>query len=472
MDSDTLSKITLPPWLSYDRLAQRQATSDTSSSDDGDTQDRKSFLAEAEGFEGQDAEKAALYHELGNSQSGLRSAGRGRRKIRYFMPLLALVAVISLLAVFSVGHARLAQINAYTGAGRAKVDMDAIMNGSFSPRLESIQWLPAAGDGVYYNKESDYSIYLTDIAKNTTSLLVKGTDILDEYGIQILWTDFSLSSDMNYMLVQADRVKLWRHSSHANFYVHDIKAKTTVSLRQVDEPPRTSIAHWSTSGHAIAYVADNDLYIRDSAASQSEPIRITSSGSETFFNGVPDWVYEEEVFKEDSAIWWSPAGDRIAFGSFNESAVPEYSFPIYSSNHWISAIDPYPQSVTMRYPKPGFPNPTASLSVFDLACYRESSQLQLDASSRTASCTKSLVAADPFEEALLTEVVWIDDANLLVKHTDRFAQHVRISHFTFERTAGSEIVGPTVRETNFAKTDGGWSEPVGFRAYVSDLSDS
>lgn len=461
MGSDTLSRITLPPWLSYERLAERQTASDTSSSDAEDVQDRQLFLAENEGFEGQDAsrmEKAALYHELGDSQSGVRSAGRGRRK---FMPLLALIGVCSLLLLFSLGHTRLVTVNTYTGSEIAKVDLDSIMNGSFTPQLESIQWLPAAGDGVYYSKEADYSIYLTDLSKNGTSLLVKGTDILDEYSIQIMWSSFSLSSDMNYMLVQADRVKLWRHSSHANFYIHDIKAKTTVSLRSVDEPPRTSIAHWSTTGHAIAYVADNDLYIQDSATSdQSDPIRITSSGSDVFFNGVPDWVYEEEVFKEDSAVWWSPSGARIAFASFNESDVPEFSFPVYSANHWISVVEPYPQSVTMRYPKPGYPNPIASLSVFDLACYRESSQLQLDGSSRVASCTKSLLAADPFEEALLTEVVWIDNANLLVKHTDRFAQHVRISHFTFEQTVGSSIVGRTVRETDFAAVDGGWSEPV------------
>ena len=34
-------------------------------------------------------------------------------------------------------------------------------------------------------------------------------------------------------------------------------------------------------------------------------------------NGVPDWVYEEEMISSRSAAWWSPNGDNVIFVKFN-----------------------------------------------------------------------------------------------------------------------------------------------------------
>ena len=90
--------------------------------------------------------------------------------------------------------------------------------------------------------------------------------------------------------------KQWRHSSFGNYYIHDIAAKTTISLVEPSSSPRTSYAEWSPTGEAIAFVHSNDLYIRPDAEPNTQAIRLTASGSPTRFNGVPDWVYEEEVF--------------------------------------------------------------------------------------------------------------------------------------------------------------------------------
>ena len=61
----------------------------------------------------------------------------------------------------------------------------------------------------------------------------------------------------------------------------------------VSFPAKTSIAVWAPHGHTLAYVLDNDLYIRRLA--DDTPIRLTSDGNATRLNGVPDWIYEEEV---------------------------------------------------------------------------------------------------------------------------------------------------------------------------------
>jgi dipeptidyl aminopeptidase len=76
-------------------------------------------------------------------------------------------------------------------------------------------------------------------------------------------------------------------------------------------------------------------------ALRDPPIRITLDGSDTVFNGVPDWVYEEEVFSGDKASWWSPDGRRIAFLKFDETKVMEYKFPIYNEGYSAHTFETY-----------------------------------------------------------------------------------------------------------------------------------
>ena len=80
-------------------------------------------------------------------------------------------------------------------------------------------------------------------------------------------------------------------------------------------------------------------------------IRATYGGNSSFFHGVPDWVYEEEVFADDFALWWSPDGRRITYLSFDETEVDKFDFPVYNPTDDSSKVHPYPEWVSMRYPK-------------------------------------------------------------------------------------------------------------------------
>lgn len=59
------------------------------------------------------------------------------------------------------------------------------------------------------------------------------------------------------------------------------------------------------------------------------------------FNGVPDWVYEEEVFSGDSALWYSPDGRFVAYLMFDEGDVNEYTFPVYNTGWNSASVVPY-----------------------------------------------------------------------------------------------------------------------------------
>lgn len=87
---------------------------------------------------------------------------------------------------------------------------------------------------------------------------------------------------------------------------------------------------------------ENEIYITD----LKNHTRITFDGSATIFNGVPDWVYEEEVFGKDYALWWSPDSTHLAYLRFNETAVPEYHLQYYASSN-----NSYPDELTIKYPK-------------------------------------------------------------------------------------------------------------------------
>lgn len=194
---------------------------------------------------------------------------------------------------------------------------------------------------------------LEDLAHNMSRILVRGSQILDpEEGIQLEYQTFSVSSDLRYILFGADRDQKWRHSSRSNFFIHDLTTSQTTALIKPVYPSLTAFAKWAPRGHSIAFVHDNDLYVTRSTNSTS-PIRVTKDGNATIFNGIPDWVYEEEVFGTDSALWWSPDGRKLAFLRFDESEVEVYSYPIYNPNRQAPGASAYPNTIDMRYPKPG-----------------------------------------------------------------------------------------------------------------------
>ena len=86
-------------------------------------------------------------------------------------------------------------------------------------------------------------------------------------------------------------------------YIHRLSDHKTFSLRLPSHPAEIAYVDWSPTSHSIAYVYKNNLYVvpaKDLDALETvgqvpEAIQVTKDGSDTIFNGVPDWVYEEEV---------------------------------------------------------------------------------------------------------------------------------------------------------------------------------
>ena len=218
----------------------------------------------------------------------------------------------------------------------------------------------------------------------------------------------------------------------------------------------------------------NDLYVKPDAAPSTRAIRLTATGSETHFNGVPDWVYEEEVLADEFALWWSPDAKRLAFLESDETEVDVYTFPIYNPSMDAHGVYPYTEEVAMRYPKPGFTNPSVDVHVFDLDGYLSRDQGEDDEDDDDDDEVPEEVSQHlsrltwsprrPSGESIVFDVTWIGDNDLLVKEVNRAADNGVVVHFKMGdlSIASAEIQGSVVRHLgrNGEEGDGGWIESV------------
>uniref|UniRef100_A0A3Q1I767 Uncharacterized protein n=1 Tax=Anabas testudineus TaxID=64144 RepID=A0A3Q1I767_ANATE len=106
------------------------------------------------------------------------------------------------------------------------------------------------------------------------------------------------------------------------------------------------------------FIFENNIYYKSTI--ESRTIRLVSTGQEgVVFNGLADWLYEEEILQTHIAHWWSPDGLRLAYMTINDTLVPKMEVPFFTGAQ-------YPTSLEYHYPKAGEENPVVHLSVVSL----------------------------------------------------------------------------------------------------------
>uniref|UniRef100_A0A3P8WL41 Dipeptidyl-peptidase 6b n=1 Tax=Cynoglossus semilaevis TaxID=244447 RepID=A0A3P8WL41_CYNSE len=69
-------------------------------------------------------------------------------------------------------------------------------------------------------------------------------------------------------------------------------------------------AGWGPHGQQLIFIFENNIYYK--ATVESRAIRLVSTGQDgVIFNGLADWLYEEEILQSHIAHWWSPDGLRL-----------------------------------------------------------------------------------------------------------------------------------------------------------------
>jgi len=143
-----------------------------------------------------------------------------------------------------------------------------------------------------------------------------------------------------------------------DIYVYGKKSATVTRITATAAAEKNPV--FSPDDRFLAYTAGGNLFV--CASSGGAPVQVTFDGSEEILNGYASWVYYEEILGRASryrAFDWSPDSGKIAFLRFDQSRVPQ--FPLFD------AAGPYGRLEMQRYPKAGFPNPTVTVGVYDLA---------------------------------------------------------------------------------------------------------
>ena len=54
------------------------------------------------------------------------------------------------------------------------------------------------------------------------------------------------------------------------------------------------------------------MYIRKNIHDQNSDIQLTNDGVvDTIYNGIPDWVYEEEILSTNNAMYFNSQGNKL-----------------------------------------------------------------------------------------------------------------------------------------------------------------
>jgi len=284
----------------------------------------------------------------------------------------------------------------------------------FSSSTTSYTWLQSETDGDYITQGDDGSFVFGNIISDNKTTFLSADKIPADY-----W-DYWISTDYTKVLWAVNYTKLYRYTYLADYLVQDVATGETQPLVPGSKGD-IQYATWSpTSSSQIAFVQGNNLYVWN----DGEISQITSNGGPDFFNAVPDWVYEEEIFGDVHALHYSPDGEYIAFLSFNETGVDTFTVPYYMDNQKVAPS--YPRELDLRYPKVGTTNPTVAVNLLKL-------------SDETSSVVP--VDAYPADDLIIGEVAWLTEGHdkVVFRAFNRVQDHEKLVVVDTESKASSVI---------------------------------
>ncbi|QSS56507.1 extracellular dipeptidyl-peptidase Dpp4 [Histoplasma capsulatum var. duboisii H88] len=269
-----------------------------------------------------------------------------------------------------------------TGGGNRLLSYnETVLQKAFAPETISVDWVSADKDGQYVYQKSDSTLVLQHIATETQRVLIDSDQVPDDAH------EYFFKPDLSAVIWATNYTKQYRHSYFANYFIQDVESGELTPLAK-DQAGDLQYAAWSPVGNTIAYVRGNNLFIwKDGTTMQ-----ITSDGGVDTFNGVPDWVYEEEIFGDRYALWFSPDGQYLAFLRFDETGVPTYTVPYYMGNQEVPPS--YPKELDIRYPKVSQTNPRVEFHILDV---------------NSLKSKKVSSEAFPADDLIIGEVAWVTE---------------------------------------------------------------
>uniref|UniRef100_A0A9J8D0L4 Fibroblast activation protein, alpha n=1 Tax=Cyprinus carpio carpio TaxID=630221 RepID=A0A9J8D0L4_CYPCA len=240
--------------------------------------------------------------------------------------LVGALAVITLIIIPTAIY-----LNRDESALKRTFSFNDFYNDTIRYKTYSLYWI---SDNEYLHKTSEGHIYLHNAETKESSMYLSNSTFA-----QVDATDYILSADRKFVAFESNYSKLRRHSYTASYHIYNMEE----FLSKVQIPPVTQFLVWAPVENKLAYIWEYNIYLKKNAT--AEAVQVTHNGKvNEIQNGVPDWVYEEEVFASNEAIWWSPQGKYLAYLQINDTGVHNIEYPLYGN-------DQYPTTVLIPYPK-------------------------------------------------------------------------------------------------------------------------
>jgi len=255
-------------------------------------------------------------------------------------------------------------------AGHSQTELKKITLGDvFKKRLFSskgVYGMRSLKDGRYFCqvKNDSLNVYEYLTGDYVRTIVTSGELVPPGDSVPVPISSYELSDDESKILFSKDEESIYRHSTKAYYYIYDLTSKRLTPLSAGE---KQRLATFSPDGRYVAFVRDNNLFVRDLSAGleakgdsgeKSAEIQITQDGKiNEIINGATDWVYEEE-FGFTKAFFWSPDSKKIAYYRFDESRVKEYTLEYYG--------DIYPEIYKYKYPKAGEDNSLIGILIYSL----------------------------------------------------------------------------------------------------------
>ncbi|MFW5952162.1 MAG: S9 family peptidase [Gemmatimonadota bacterium] len=284
------------------------------------------------------------------------------------------------------------------GSVREALGISARLSGSRGPA--SVNWIDQ-GERFTYTARSrergpevlvyDPKTLVDQVLFDARKLTLPGT------AEPIQYRSFEFSDDSRNIVFQTNFRPIYRNSGLADFYIYSL---TTEELRLGARDART--ADLSPDGQLLGFERDGNMFVVDLATNHER--QLTDVDGDSIFNGVFDWVYEEE-FGFAQAWKWSPDSRRIAYWQTDERGVP-----VIRLTDWE---EQYPDWFQINYPKVGAENPEVRIGVVDVA------------SGKTQWLDVGIE-----EEHYIPRIYWTSDPNTLAVVTlNRAQNHLRLFFF-------------------------------------------
>ncbi|XP_035460771.2 inactive dipeptidyl peptidase 10-like [Scophthalmus maximus] len=309
---------------------------------------------------------------------------------------ISLLVILVVLSLIGLAIVLLSKDDAGKSFG-SPLTLDDLFQKNFQIHDPDAKWI--SGEEIIF-RSWDGDVMKFSTQSNETDLLMKNTTFATFKASR-----FAVSPDLNFVLLGYDVKQVYHQSFLASYLIYNLYTREVRELN----PPEVSdsvlqFASWGVHSQQLIYIFENNIYYQTDV--QSSSWRLTSSGQEgIIFNGIADWLYEEEVLHTQAAHWWSPDGSRLAYLNINDSLVPNMLLPRFTGSL-------YPRGKEYPYPKMGQINPIVRLYV-----------VTLDGS----SLTTELRPPDSFEksEYYVTMVKWVTQRRLSVRWVNR-AQNMSI----------------------------------------------